>query len=85
MGLPPTISLLTVAFPILRRGRSPAEDFLAGEVAFIFAAERVLVDAAAIDVARDLFKKRRRVSLYDILVSLQQMLPDFRPIYRHRP
>ena len=85
MGLPPTINLLTAAFPILRRGISPAEDFPARELAFIFAAERVLVDAAAIDVARDLFKNRRRVSLYDILVSLQQTLPDFKPIYRHRP
>ena len=62
MGLPPTISLLTDTFPILRRGISPAEDFCA--------VERVLVDAATIDVARDLFKNRLRVSLFDILVSL---------------
>jgi hypothetical protein len=85
MGLPPTINLLTDTLPILRRGISPAEDFPAGEGALTFIAERVLVDAAAIDVARDLFKKRRRVSLYDILVSLQQMLPDFKPVNRHRP
>ena len=79
------MSLLTAAFPILPRGRSPAEDFLAGEMAFISAAERVLVDATAIDVTRELFKNRRRVSLFDILVSLQQTLPDFKPIYRHQP
>ena len=70
MGLPPTINLLTAAFPILPRGISPAEDFPADEVAFIFAAERLLVDTAAIDVTRDLFKNRRRVSLFDILVYL---------------
>ena len=70
MGLPPTISLLTDTLPILRRGKFPAKDFFAGAEAIKFVAKRVLVDAAAIDVAKDLFKNRRRVSLLDILVSL---------------
>ena len=74
MGLPPTISLLTETLPILRSGRLAAEEFCADEGAFIFAAERVLVDAAAIDVTRDLFKNRRRVSLFDILVFLANTL-----------
>jgi hypothetical protein len=51
-------------------GSSPAEDFLAGEEVALFAAERVLVDAVTIDITRDLFKNRRRVSLFDILVFL---------------
>ena len=63
MGLPPIISLLTATFPILRRGKLSAEDF-------IFDAESVLVDAAAIVVINDLFKNRRRVSLHDILIFL---------------
>ena len=67
MGLPPTISLLTATFPILRRGKSPVKDFPAGAETFKFLAERLLVDAATIDVARDLLKNRRRVSLFDIL------------------
>lgn len=79
MGLPPIISLLTATFPILRRGRSSAEDFLACEEVFIFAAVRVLVsrllaDAAVIDVTSDLFKNHLRVNLFDIRVSLQQLL-----------
>ncbi len=66
MGLPPTISLLTTTFPIFRIGKFPADDFPA--------AERVLVNAAAIDAVRDLFKNRRRVSLFDILVFLATTL-----------
>ena len=70
MGLPPTISLLTATLPILCSGSFPAEDFRADEDAFKFAAERVLADAAIIDVTRDLFIKRRRVILFDIIASL---------------
>jgi hypothetical protein len=60
MGLPPTISLLTATFPILRIGRFPAEDSPA--------ARRALVEAATIDEVRDLFKNRRRVSLLGIFL-----------------
>ena len=69
MGLPPIISLLTATFPILRWVRFPAEVF--------FAAESVLlIDAAAIDVVRDLFKNCLRVRLLDILIFLAIILPD---------
>jgi hypothetical protein len=61
MGLPPIISLLIETFPIFRRGSSPADDFSA--------AKMVLVDAANIDVVRDLFKNSRRFILFDILFS----------------
>ena len=60
MGLPPIISLLTAMFPILRRGRLPADEFPA--------AERALVDVATIEAVRDLLKNVRRVSLFDIFV-----------------
>jgi hypothetical protein len=66
IGLPPIISLLTAMSLILPMGRFPAEDSSAGKGAVVFAVERVLVDAAAIDTARDLFKNRRRVNLFDI-------------------
>jgi hypothetical protein len=70
IGLPPIISMLTDMLPILRKGRFPAEDFPAGEGVVILASERELIDAATIDVARVLFKNRRRVSLFDIRVFL---------------
>jgi hypothetical protein len=59
MGLPPTINLLTDTLPILRSDRLPADEFAATGIA--------PVDAATIDAVRDLFKNRRRVSLFDIL------------------